>query len=95
MSNTPHDIRVELCNKQRMQKTRDKWLSFCDQFKTNYNTLSESHGMKLGDTVNFAKTSILSGGCIRVSAKSGTVFAFGEKCFYVISSGKLERVSYQ
>lgn len=94
MNITPHDIRVRLSNEQRMQKTRDKWLAYCDQFKANYNELTESHGMKIGDNVDFTKTRMLSRGCMSMSVKSGTAFAFGEKCFYVITAGKLERVKY-
>jgi hypothetical protein len=89
-----HEMRLKLAASQRMTKTKEKWVNFAEQVKENFSHHTEKEGMRIGDKVKFAKTKVMSGGCIQVSSREGVVFALGEKSFYVVSYGKLERVRY-
>lgn len=92
---TAHETRIELANKQRMKKTKKKWIEFAERVKENFSELTEVDGKKIGDKIGFVKTKSMRNGCIEMSQRYGTLFAIGKKCLFVISNGKLERVSLE
>lgn len=91
---TANEMRVDLAGKQRMQKTRDKWLEQAIKINKIYFWSKKTElpdGLKIGDRVGFVVTKPCRGG-FTCSQKYGVAFAFGEHSMLIMYRGKIEKV---
>ena len=57
--------------------------------------ITQVGGSEIGDTISFTQTRFLSGGCVSVSKKQGTIWAFSGNHAIVVDGPKLKRVSLE
>ena len=89
-----HEIRLDLASKQRMQKTKDKWVEFAEKVANDFSDHTTNKNISLGDKISFTNTRPQGRGCIKVSFCEGIVFALGENMIIVVYRGKLEKINY-
>lgn len=89
-----HQSRLELAGKQRMQKTKDKWVSFADKVVNNFSKHTTRRGISLGDEIEFTKATAKGRGYVNFSFCKGVVFALGENTILAVYRGRLEKVNY-
>ena len=92
--NTANDIRTEMAMKQKMEKTKQKWLSWCEDFN-NKPLVKGCNNISIGDVVNFVRTKSSGRGCYTLTQCEGIVFAFNSTGtrMMIVYRGKLEQVS--
>ena len=90
-----HETRLELASKQRMQKTKDKWVALADKVAVHFGKYTSKNGVSLGDKIEFSVARPRGRGCINFSFCQGVVFALGEDKIIVMYRGKLEQLNYQ
>ena len=89
-----HETRLELASKQRMQKTKDKWVAFADKVVGNFSKYTTNKNISLGDKIEFSVARPKGRGCINFSFCQGVVFALGESMIIVVYRGNLEKINY-
>ena len=89
-----HETRLELASKQRMQKTKDKWVALADKVATNFGKYTSNKNISLGDKIEFTVARPRGRGCINFSFCQGVVFALGENKIIVVYRGNLEGINY-
>jgi len=89
-----HETRLELASKQRMQKTKDKWLAFADIVANNFSQHTTNKNISLGDKIKFTVARSQGRGCVNFSFCEGIVFALGENMLIVVYRGKLKKINY-
>ena len=73
---TADKIRREMAMSQRMKKTQNKWLSWCDQLK-HLTSVIGNNNLKVGGEADFT-ISKRSGRNISIKYRRGKIIAFGE-----------------
>jgi len=89
-----HLIRLELASKQRMQKTKDKWVVFANKVARNFSEYTTNKNISLGDKIEFSVAKPKGRGRINFSFCQGIVFALGENMIIVVYRGNLEKINY-
>ena len=92
---TAHELRVELAAKQRMKKTREKWLGFAERLEGKGWDKTELKGSTIGAKVSYVEQRRLARGDLVLSRKEGVLFAIGHHAFMVINRGEMVRVKIE
>ena len=74
---TAHELRHDLAMSQRMKKTQDKWLGWCNQY-IDFTSLSGNNHVTIGKKVEF-RIKKRNGNCINYSFREGVVFAISKE----------------
>ena len=72
---TAHELRHDLAISQRMKKTQDKWIGWCNQYAA-FESISAHNSVTIGAKINFTSTT-RSGNNYTMTSREGVVFAIG------------------